>query len=549
MFRSFSLLQIGWLGWLALSLGGCSARLTQTRTSSKVATSHKTKTKAVSQNAPSSVQHKKAIVQASVATEPKAQTSAPKPRKVLPVKLLTKIVAARNIQDVRTALPAKVHSTTSKLAKVAKYKGPMFPDVKVPHDVKPMPWFLRKYRTKRWGFTWIVLKRFSRYKHILEPIFRRHRMPLALMMLAGNESSFVPRLRSKKTAMGMWQIMAHTGRRFGLKITPWVDERRHVEKATDAMLRYMKFLYKRFRSWPLVIAAYNCGEGCVDRIIKRCPKMTFWQMRRHAKCWVPRETRMAVPRFFTLVHYWRNPKKLHHYPKPFPPLRWKVVRTPGAVALRTVADVTGLSLKELRLFNPALSTWATPPGQRYPLRVPAASARRLRRFFRNKRKPLSLLTLRVKSSHRLQSLAKRYKVPRSVLMQLNRVWTDAQLRKLRYVLVPRSQASKSWRRKRTYWKLGLHVRQFRRRLPPSWLFQHWPGRLRNRRRLRRACYKAKRKTSLRALSQRLKLKFSPRQLKRWNPKLKRIHKGSWVRLSGYARCPYRRRKKNNNDIG
>lgn len=559
MFRTMVWTQFCWLVCIALVGVGCTARYAKTSPSVSRSVKAPTSSKSSAKTLASTPSTKSKVTKTTTIQKPKTsgrkaslsskvsrqvevegnagEGKAKVAKVVLPVK-----DSKAEVSSTKTLTKVKV--AKAKVPKVVKPKKPMFPDLVVPMKVKPMPWFLRKFRTKRWGFTWIVMKRFSRYKHILEPIFRRHRMPLALMMLAGNESSFVPRLRSNKQAMGMWQIMSHTGRRFGLRIDPWVDERRHAEKATDAMLRYMKFLYRRFRSWPLVIAAYNCGEGCVDRIIKRCPKMNFWQMRRHAKCWVPRETRMAVPRFFTLVYYYRNPKKLHHYPKPFPPLKWREVRTPGPIALKDIAKVTGLSLQELRLYNPALSSWATPPGERYPLRVPVASVHHVRRLFRNKRKSMMLLSYKVKRSSRLKTLVRRYKVPKSVLMKLNRVWTDAQLRKRPYIVVPKSRASKSWKRRRAYWRLGLHARSFRRRLPPSWLFRHWPGRLRNRR--RRACYRVKRKTSYKALSR--SLKFSFRRLRRLNPRLKRLRKGSWLRLSRYARCPYRRAKKAN-DVG
>ncbi len=407
----------------------------------------------------------------------------------------------------------------------------------------------RHYSRQRWSFTWIVLKRLTRYERLFKSIFKRHGVPLGLMMLAGNESSFLLRLHSRKRAMGMWQIMSHTGRRFGLKITSWVDERRDVVKATHAMIHYMKWLYRRYRSWPLVIAAYNCGEGCVDKIIKRCPKMSFWQMRQTGRCRVPRETRLHVPRFFTLVHYWRNPPKNRRMPKPFPAVRWRVVRTPGPVSLQAVGKATGLSVKELRFYNPELSSWATPPGRRYPLRIPHKCVQKVQHFFRRKKTHLKLLSVRVSPRASLRKIAAQFGVRVRILKQVNHVWNNKDLRKRRYLIVPKATAKKRWRCRRMLWALSSSTRRFRRRYPPSWLWKHWPGRLarlrrlrlRRLRRLQKSCYKVRRGETIQSVTK--KLKLPKKKLLRLNPKMKRIVQGIWLRLAKRARCPGKGKKR------
>lgn len=407
----------------------------------------------------------------------------------------------------------------------------LYPPVTVPLHIPEVRQAVQYYGTTRWGFPWIVLRRFSQYKSMLTPIFQEHGMPLALMMQAGNESSFVPRLRSYKRAMGMWQVMYHTGRRFGLQITPWVDERRHVQKATHAMIRYLKFLHRRYRDWSLVIAAYNCGEGCLDRIIKRCPNMNFWQMRKNPACQVPRETRTTVPRFFALVYYWQHPERLPHKPKPMPSLQWREVRVPVPIPLQTIATVTGLPVPEIRTLNPELSSWVTPPGQSYPLRLPAAVAPKFRRYLHRHRHAFYLQARPVVQGTTLASLAKIHKIPLAWLQQLNHIRNDRDLQQYPYLLVPRGKKS-SRKRSAAVKILAEHARQFVRKYPSSWLFSQWPGRLRKQ---NKSCYVVKKTTTWRSLGRMLKV--SPRLLRRLNPGIHRIFKGTQLKLTPSSRCP------------
>ncbi|HJQ35843.1 MAG TPA: lytic transglycosylase domain-containing protein [Thermoanaerobaculia bacterium] len=96
---------------------------------------------------------------------------------------------------------------------------------------------------------------------------RRKGMPRELIYLAMAESGFNPKAHSRDEAIGIWQLIPDTARRYGLKVNDEVDERRDAEKATDAALSYLSYLYNRFGSWYLAAAAYNTGENRVARIM------------------------------------------------------------------------------------------------------------------------------------------------------------------------------------------------------------------------------------------------------------------------------------------
>ena len=107
--------------------------------------------------------------------------------------------------------------------------------------------------------------------------------------------------------MGLWQFIASTGRIYGLKINRWIDERRDPVLATKAAITYLKHLYGIFGDWELAMAAYNTGEGRVNRAITRAKrkgkKYNFWSLR------LPRETRGYVPTIMAMAVIFKNPKR------------------------------------------------------------------------------------------------------------------------------------------------------------------------------------------------------------------------------------------------
>ena len=143
-----------------------------------------------------------------------------------------------------------------------------------------------------------ILGRVSVYFPLFEQEIRRRGMPDDLKYLAIIESLLNPAATSKSGAAGLWQFMKPTGKMVGLEINSTVDQRRSVELSTQAALDYLQSLYDRFGDWNLVLAAYNCGPGNVNKAIKKSGSRDFWVLRKH----LPKETQKYLPRFIAAMY-------------------------------------------------------------------------------------------------------------------------------------------------------------------------------------------------------------------------------------------------------
>jgi membrane-bound lytic murein transglycosylase D len=147
----------------------------------------------------------------------------------------------------------------------------------------------------------IAFRRANLYIPYIRPIFRELGLPEELALLPMIESKFNPFAVSRSGAAGIWQLMPSTARRYGLRVDGDVDERFDLIKATRAAGLYLRDLYREFGRWDLVLAAYNCGEGCVRRRVRG----DFWRSRYS----LPHQTRRFVPKFFAVLVIARSPEK------------------------------------------------------------------------------------------------------------------------------------------------------------------------------------------------------------------------------------------------
>ncbi len=147
----------------------------------------------------------------------------------------------------------------------------------------------------------IAFRRANLYIPYIRPIFRELGLPEELSLLPMIESRFNPFAVSRSGAGGIWQLMPATARRYGLRVDDRVDERFDLIKSTRAAGMYLRDLYREFGRWDLVLAAYNCGEGCVRRRVRG----DFWGSM-HT---LPDQTRNFVPRFFAVLVIARSPEK------------------------------------------------------------------------------------------------------------------------------------------------------------------------------------------------------------------------------------------------
>jgi membrane-bound lytic murein transglycosylase D len=155
------------------------------------------------------------------------------------------------------------------------------------------------------------LARKPQYEEMIAEKLRRRGMPRDLMYLAMIESGFNPEAHSTADAIGIWQLVPDTARRYGLRVDETVDERRDAEKATDAALSYLSYLYNRFGSWYLAAAAYNTGENRVTRIMTEATGAERGTDADYYRIWdqLPGETRDFVPVMIAAARIGSDPAK------------------------------------------------------------------------------------------------------------------------------------------------------------------------------------------------------------------------------------------------
>ena len=189
------------------------------------------------------------------------------------------------------------------------------------------------------------------YFPIFENILDAYGVPSDLKYLVVIESAFNPKAISRAGASGLWQFMYATGKTYGLRENSIVDDRRDPIKSTIAAARYLKDLYSIYQDWSLVLAAYNCGPGNVNKAIKRSGKNNFWKI----YSYLPKETRNYVPAFIAATYAMNYADKHNIYPagltKPLDLIN-DTVNVSKDIYFGQIEKVMGLPIDEIREMNP-----------------------------------------------------------------------------------------------------------------------------------------------------------------------------------------------------
>ncbi|MDR2724628.1 MAG: LysM peptidoglycan-binding domain-containing protein [Candidatus Adiutrix sp.] len=225
------------------------------------------------------------------------------------------------------------------------------------------------------GFITRSLNRGSKYLPMMKSIFRRKGLPEDLVYLALIESGFNTQAVSHASAVGFWQFIPSTGRRYGLVVNDWVDERRDPVRATYAAADYLITLHDTFGSWPLAIAAYNSGEGKIIRGIRNYGVSNFWDMS-SVGGHLADETKIYVPSFLAATFIAKDPAAYGLTIDAQPPEQWEEVSLPQPVTLAEAAQFARADAQRLQELNPHLRKAATPPKETgFILRLPKGSGR------------------------------------------------------------------------------------------------------------------------------------------------------------------------------
>jgi membrane-bound lytic murein transglycosylase D len=286
------------------------------------------------------------------------------------------------------------------------------------------------------------MRRSGKYADLMRKILREKGLPLDLVWLCLVESGFNPKAYSWARAMGPWQFIASTGRKYGLKRNWWYDERRDFVKSTYAACDYLSFLYEKFGSWSLALAAYNSGEGRVERSIRKNHNDNFWDLK------LPSQTENYVPLYMAATIIARNPEKYGFNVTYDDPIRFDILKIDEPVDLKKVAKVAGTSLATMQELNPELLRGVTPPNYPgYELRIPVGTKGLLTAYFDENPSRFAgglFIEHKVRKGETLSYLAEKYGVPLSVIMETNALTKKHFLRIGQRLMIP-SQGGSSGR--------------------------------------------------------------------------------------------------------
>jgi len=282
-------------------------------------------------------------------------------------------------------------------------------------------------------------KRSGRYREMILEELRREGLPEELVWMPMIESWFKTRAFSRASALGLWQFIASTGYRYGLKRDRYIDERMDPEKATRAATLYLKELHSWFGDWTTALAAYNCGEFRVRRLInqQRIAYLDhFWDLYQM----LPRETRRFVPRFIAAVLIVNDPARYGMtLPEPDPPLRYETISINKPLKLSTLAGKLGLESETLADYNPELRHKSSPEKE-YALKVPVGTGEQalaaVTALSRYVPPEATYVTHYVRRGETVSGIASRYRTSVSSITQANRLGRNYLIRPGQRLKVP-----------------------------------------------------------------------------------------------------------------
>lgn len=236
--------------------------------------------------------------------------------------------------------------------------------------------FIYIYLTTGREYTVRSIERSGLYMDTIDRIMKKNPdIPAEIAILPLLESGFDPVAVSRSGAVGLWQFMAGTSSPLGLKTDSMIDERCHIEKSTEAALRHLRYLYRKFGSWELALAAYNGGEGQLSRAMEKAGTCNIWALIDSG--FLSRETAEYVPRYAALTLIYRN-ISLFRLDKE---LNMESMPDTDEIRIdeqRTLSDISlhyGTDPGTLKRLNPELKTGIVPGSANgYTLKIPSLSS-------------------------------------------------------------------------------------------------------------------------------------------------------------------------------
>ena len=297
-------------------------------------------------------------------------------------------------------------------------------------------------------------QRSGMYQTAIMKEIKKAGLPEEFFWLPLVESMFKINAYSQARALGLWQFIPSTGYKFGLSRDEWIDERMDVQKSTEAAISYLKELHNMFGDWLTALAAYNCGEGRVLRVISRQHINyldSFWDLYRQ----LPNETARYVPRFLATLHIVKNPQKygfdLSSIGKS---VEFETVKVNKMMKFKDIAEKIGLTEETLHILNPELRHKMT-PDREYDLKLPQDYSEKFKIVYVDipqserpnmgglqngdhtvKRSRGSFINHRVKRGETIYGIAQKYNVAVATILSYNRLSSKKKLVQGRRLTIP-----------------------------------------------------------------------------------------------------------------
>ncbi len=278
--------------------------------------------------------------------------------------------------------------------------------------------------------------------HVVEELEKRN-MPTELALLPFIESAFNPQAISSAKASGMWQFMPATGHDFNLKQSVFKDDRRGVLDSTDAALNYLERLYGIFGDWQLVLAAYNWGEGSVQRAIKKQQAMGLPIDFNSLSTLMPNETKNYVPKLQAVKNIIAHPEQFNIVLQKLDNLPYFVgVEKTRDIDVRIAAQLAQISVNEFTALNPQFNRPVITGGNETKILLPLENATLFKENLEKWQGPLSSwATYLVSKTERVETLAKRLRLSPGLLQEINLIRPKMMVKAGSTLLVPKSPKS------------------------------------------------------------------------------------------------------------
>ena len=295
------------------------------------------------------------------------------------------------------------------------------------HNNDDVEQFFSYFNHKARGTFTRWLDRSEEYLPYIRQAFTENGLPQDLVLLPFSESGYNPRAYSRAGAAGLWQFMPYTGRKYGLKVDWWVDERRDPFLSTGAAIRYLSDLHDMFGDWHLALAAYNAGEGKISRALQITGAKDFFELveRNHmlsGRYRLKRETIQYVPKFIAISKIYMHLQELG-----FDPVAWdndpaiEHVKVPGGTDLVALAQAGGMRWSEFHELNPHYRRQVSPPNAVTTAHIPREKLQPTLAYLdKPSSRPFAgYLSYVVKSGDSWWNISRKFDVPVTVLKKVN----------------------------------------------------------------------------------------------------------------------------------